>query len=69
MIVPLVKNHNVIARAIVIDALTNGKSVVRRPQTLRLAILLRGILPEFIFQKLMILLGVNHSMKTFKGRE
>jgi len=69
MIVPLVKNHNVIARAIVIGALKKSKFVVRRPKTLRLAIILRGILPEYIFQKLMILLGVNRSMKSFKGRE
>jgi all-trans-retinol dehydrogenase (NAD+) len=69
MIVPLVKNHEVIAKAIVFGALKKGKSVVRRPRTLRIAILLRGLLPEFLFQKLMILLGVNRSMKTWKGRE
>jgi all-trans-retinol dehydrogenase (NAD+) len=69
LIVPLVKNHDVIARAIVVGALKKGKFAVRRPRTLRIAILLRGLLPEFLFQKLMILLGVNRSMKTWKGRE
>lgn len=68
LIVPLVKNHNVIARAIVYGALKKGKYAVRRPQTLRLGILLRGILPDIIFQRFMILLGVHKSMKSWKGR-
>jgi len=68
LIVPLVKSHEVIARAIVYGALKKGKYAVRRPQTLRLGILLRGILPDKIFQRFMILLGVHKSMETWKGR-
>lgn len=69
MIVPLVKSHDVIARAIVNDALKKGKYLVLRPRSLRLTTLLRGILPDFLFQKLMILMGVHRSMETWKGRK
>jgi all-trans-retinol dehydrogenase (NAD+) len=68
LITPNVKSHDVIAKAIVYDAIIKGKYVVRRPKTLRLAIILRGILPDFIFQKIMLMMGVNKSMKTWKGR-
>jgi NADP-dependent 3-hydroxy acid dehydrogenase YdfG len=69
LIVPLVKSHNVIAKAIVYGALKKGKYIVRRPRSLKLSILLRGILPDYIFQKLMILLGVHRSMESWQGRK
>ncbi len=69
LIVPRVKDHNVIARAIVYGALKRGKYSVRRPRSLRLAIILRGLLPDLLFQKLMIILGVHKSMHTWKGRK
>ncbi|KAF0141235.1 MAG: short-chain dehydrogenase/reductase SDR [Stygiobacter sp.] len=69
LIVPLVKNHDVIAKAIVNDALKRGKLVVRRPRSLRLSIILRGILPDFLFQKMLVMMGVHTSMHGFKGRE
>ena len=68
IIVPLVKNHDVIAKAIVNDALKKGKTQIRRPKTLRLSIFLRGILPDVIYQKLMIVMGVHKSMTAWKGR-
>ena len=68
LIVPLVKSHDVIARAIVYGALKHGKYSVRRPRSLRSAIILRGILPDVLFQKLMIVLGVHKSMESWKGR-
>lgn len=68
LIVPLVKNHDVIAKAIVNGALKKGKYAVRRPRSLRLTLILRGILPDFWFQKMAVMLGVNRSMQTWKGR-
>jgi all-trans-retinol dehydrogenase (NAD+) len=68
LIAPNVKSHDVIAKAIVYGAIIKGKYAVRRPQTLRLTIILRGILPDYIFQKMMLMMGVNKSMKTWKGR-
>ncbi|MDP2038948.1 MAG: SDR family NAD(P)-dependent oxidoreductase, partial [Ignavibacteria bacterium] len=69
LIVPLVKNHDVIAKAIVNNALKKGKYVVRRPRSLRLSIILRGILPDYVFQKMLVMMGVHASMHGFKGRE
>jgi all-trans-retinol dehydrogenase (NAD+) len=68
LIVPLVKDHDVIAKGIVEDALKKGKYAVLRPRTLRLSILLRGILPDKLFQQLMKIMGVHNSMSSFKGR-
>jgi all-trans-retinol dehydrogenase (NAD+) len=68
LIVPLVKSHDVIAKGIVYGALKKEKYTVRRPRSLRLAILLRGILPDALFQKMMIILGVNKSMANWHGR-
>ena len=68
LIVPLVKDHDVIAKAIVEDAISKGKYMVLRPRSLRLSILLRGILPDFLYQKMLIIMGVHKSMNSFKGR-
>lgn len=69
LIVPLVKSHDVIAHAIVNSALKREKYLVLRPRSLRLTTLLRGILPDFLFQKLMIVMGVHKSMESWKGRQ
>ncbi|MCF8239970.1 MAG: SDR family NAD(P)-dependent oxidoreductase [Melioribacteraceae bacterium] len=69
LIVPLLNDHDIIAKAIVVDALMKGKYSIKRPRTVRLAVLLRGILPDRIFQYLMIILGVNKSMNNWKGRK
>ncbi len=69
LIVPLVKNHDVIANAIVEDALKKGKYSPKRPRTVNLNIRLRGLLPDKWFQKLMIIMGVPQSMKTWTGRK
>jgi len=68
LLIPLVKNHDVIAKAIVNDALKKGKTQIRRPSTLRLTQLLRGILPDKVFQKILVLNGVHKSMSNWKGR-
>lgn len=69
IIVPLVNSHSVIARAIVYGAIKKRKTIVRRPVTLRLVGIFRGILPDIIFQKFMVLFGVSTSMKTWQGRK
>ncbi|HOI30081.1 MAG TPA: SDR family NAD(P)-dependent oxidoreductase [Melioribacteraceae bacterium] len=67
MLVPLVKSHSVIARAIVYGAIKKRKTIVRRPVTLRLVGIFRGVLPDIVFQKFMVLFGVSTSMKTWQG--
>jgi all-trans-retinol dehydrogenase (NAD+) len=69
LFVPLVKNHDVIAKAIVEDGLKKEKYAVRRPITLRLVLILRGLLPDKLFQQVLVLMGVHRSMHAFKGRE
>lgn len=69
IIVPLVKDHDVIAKAIVEGALKKEKYSPKRPVTLNLNLRLRAMFPDKLFQKLLILMGVPQSMKTWKGRK
>jgi all-trans-retinol dehydrogenase (NAD+) len=68
LIVPLLKDHDVIAKAIVNDAVIKGKYCVRRPRTVRLVTLMRGILPDSVFQKFIDIMGVTKSMQHWTGR-
>lgn len=68
MLVPRVKSHKVIAKAIVYGAIKKNKTIIRRPITLKLVNIFRGILPDIIFQKMMVVFGVSTSMKTWVGR-
>ncbi len=67
-IVPLVKNHDVIAKAIVESALKKEHYSPKRPHTLKLVMFLRS-LPDAWFQWLLRVLGVAQSMKTWRGRQ
>jgi all-trans-retinol dehydrogenase (NAD+) len=68
LLVPQVKDHDVIARCIVEGALKKGKSRLIRPRSVWLAILLRGLLPDSWFQAAIRLLDVHRSMSSWKGR-
>jgi all-trans-retinol dehydrogenase (NAD+) len=68
LIVPLVKDHDVIAKAIVESALKKGSYSPKRPRTLNLVLRLRAALPDKLFQKVLVVMGVTKSMKTWKGR-
>ena len=68
LLVPLLRSHDLIAEAIVCDALGRGRTCVMRPRSIRLAVLLRGILPDRWFNRLMRRLGVWASMSTWRGR-
>jgi all-trans-retinol dehydrogenase (NAD+) len=68
LIVPLVRNHDVIARAIVEGALKRGKYSPKRPITVHLTPRLRAFLPDPLFQRVLVLLGVHRSMSHFRGR-
>lgn len=64
---PQVKNHQVIARAIVIAALKKGRYSPKRPRSVRASILLRGLLPDPIFQHAIRFFGVSRSMESWTG--
>jgi len=68
-IVPVVKNHDVIAQAIVHDALKRGKYSPKRPSTINFNLRFRAIMPDRWFQRFLIIMGVAGSMKTWYGRK
>ena len=68
-VVPLVKNHDVIAKAIVEDGLKKKKKIIFRPRTIVLSQILRGILPYSWFLWIVRLLSIHTSMETFEGRK
>ena len=67
LIAPLLKDHDVIAEAIVESALKKGRYSPKRPWTVHLIPRLR-LLPDSWFQALVVLLGVTGSMKCWVGR-
>jgi all-trans-retinol dehydrogenase (NAD+) len=67
LIFPQVPDHDVVAKAVVVSALKKGRHSPKRPRTVRLSLVFRGILPDFLFQKLVRFLGVASSMSTWKG--
>jgi short-subunit dehydrogenase len=66
---PNVKDHDVVARAIVHFALLRGRRVVKRPRSLRLVLLLRGILPDRWFAALGRAMNLQGSMAGWKGHD
>ncbi|MFW5711563.1 MAG: SDR family NAD(P)-dependent oxidoreductase [Spirochaetota bacterium] len=65
---PNVSDHDQIARAIVVDALKRGARCPKRPRSLRLIPLLRGLLPDAVFNALGRLMGLHGSMNSWTGR-
>ena len=68
LISPRVKSHDVVARAVVESALRRGRYSPKRPRSLRLAILFRGLLPDFLLQRFFRGMGVHASMQGWTGR-
>lgn len=67
LIVPRLSSHDVVAKAVVVDALEKGRHCPKRPRSVRSALVFRALLPDFLFQHLLRLLGVHASMSTWKG--
>ncbi len=67
LVIPRLRNHDVVAKAIVEKALKKNRRIVRRPRTLWLATFLRGILPDAGFSWVARILNVNTSMNTWRG--
>lgn len=68
LIVPLVKNHDVIAKAIVESALKHERFSPKRPRTVNMNLRFRALLPDSWFQHFLMLMGVGGSMKSWYGR-
>lgn len=67
LVFPRLKSHDVVARAIVEAALIRHRRVVKRPRSLFLVPLLRGLLPDPWFNALARALKVNRSMDSWEG--
>lgn len=67
LVFPRLSSHDVVAKAIVEGALIRGRRTPKRPRSLRLALLLRGILPDAWFAAVARWLGVHASMKSWRG--
>ena len=67
-IVPLVKNHDVIAKAIVDSALKKDRFSPKRPRTVNMNLRFRALMPDSWFQHFLMLMGVGGSMKSWYGR-
>ena len=68
LLVPQLRSHDVVAEAIVESALKRGRTSPKRPRSIRLAVFLRGVLPDSLFNVLMKRLGVWSSMGNWQGR-
>lgn len=68
LLVPPVKDHDVIARAIVESGLKRGQLVVARPRTLKVAVAMRGMIPDRLGMRLAFLLGAGDCAADYKGR-
>lgn len=67
VVFPRLRDHDVVAKAIVHSALKRGRRVVRRPRSLFLASLLRGLLPDAAYGWMTRALGVHTSMGSWTG--
>lgn len=65
---PPLKNHDIVAEAIVEDGLKKGKSVVCRPRSVYLIWALRGLVPNSLWDWLMLQLGAKNLLQGYKGR-
>jgi all-trans-retinol dehydrogenase (NAD+) len=68
LILPRLRDHDVVAKAVVESALKRGRRVVRRPRSLILATLLRGLLPDAAYSWATRALDVHTSMRSWTGR-
>lgn len=69
LLVPRIRSHDEVARAVVEKCLRRGRRQVFIPRGVRLAVLLRGLLPYPLFLRVVRTLGVHRSMAGWRGRE
>jgi all-trans-retinol dehydrogenase (NAD+) len=69
VLVPVLEDHGIVARAIVERALKRGRHSVKIPRSVRLAVILRALLPDGLFQRVVRSLGIHRSMDSWIGHE
>jgi short-subunit dehydrogenase len=68
IIAPKVKTHDKVARAIVEKGLKKNRQVIKLPWTMHLMLVMRSVLPNFVFNALMLHLGLGGTMEGWTGR-
>ncbi len=68
LIVPRIRDHDVVAKTVVEAALKKGRFSPKRPRSVRSAVFFRGVLPDGAFQRLVRFLGVHTGMSRWKGK-
>lgn len=69
LIAPPVKNHDVIAKGIVEKGLKKQRHLVVIPWQIRLGIIFRGIVPDFIMGRIALLIGLGNCVQNYTGRK
>ena len=68
LLVPRIRNHDAVARAIINKALKKKRNTVKIPVTLHLGVFFRGILPDRLLQLMTVkMMGVGHCMEELVG--
>lgn len=69
LLFPPIKDHDVIAEAIVNNALLKEITVVCIPKIAYASWMMRGVIPNFIWDKMLMALGFGEGVKNFQGRK
>lgn len=67
LLIPRVKKHDDIAKIVVEKALKKNRYIVKYPKSLHLGVLTRGLLPDRVMGKIMMLAGGGRIMKDWTG--
>ena len=67
IMIPRVNDHDGVARVIVDKALKKNRYIVKYPKTLHLGTLSRGLMPDRMMNRVMLLAGIGDSMKHWSG--
>ena len=67
LLFPQVRSHDVVAKAIVERALKRGRLAPKRPRTLKIGVVLRGLLPDGAFFRATRLFGLHRNMDSWVG--
>lgn len=69
ILVPPVKDHDILAKGIVEKGLKRQQHLVVIPWQIYLGMMLRGIIPDVILSRIALMAGVGKCVKDFKGRK
>lgn len=69
LLLPRVERHDDIAKVVVEKALKRERCVVKKPGSLQLGQIARGVMPDIVLNRLLIMAGAGECMKQWKGHD